>query len=80
MGKIVLFPGAGLTLETALSINAEEYAKEELEGLLPLIENLYDEIQEEEPEDIESEEYYEWSELMEALDDLMDEIQDRLEE
>lgn len=80
MGKIVLFPGAGLTLETALSINAEEYAKEELEGLLPLIENLYDEMQEEEPEDIESEEYYEWSELMEALDDLMDEIQDRLEE
>lgn len=80
MGKIVLFPGAGLTLETALSINAEEYAKEELEGLLPLIENLYDEMQEEEPKDIESEEYYEWSELMEALDDLMDEIQDRLEE
>ena len=80
MGKIVLFPGAGLTLETALSINAEEYAKDELEGLLPLIENLYDEMQEEEPEDIESEEYYEWSELMEALDDLMDEIQDRLEE
>ncbi len=79
MGKIVMFPGK-FTLDTALSMDVDQYTREELEEMIPLIENLYDEMQEEEPEDIESEEYYEWSQVMEELDDLLDEIQDHLEE
>lgn len=80
MAKMILFPGAEMTLEKALELDAAQYTGEELEQMLPLIEDLYDALQEEEPEDIESQEYYEWAEMMEALDDLMDEIQDALEE
>lgn len=80
MAKMILFPGTEMTLEKALELDVAQYTGEELEQMLPLIEDLYDALQEEEPEDIESQEYYEWAEMMEALDDLMDEIQDALEE
>ena len=80
MAKILLFPGMEMTAEMALSLDVEQYSKDELESMLPLIEKVYDALQEEEPEDIESQEYYEWAERMEALDDVMDEIQDALVE
>lgn len=80
MAKMILFPGTEMTLEKALELDVAQYTGEELEQMLPLIEDLYDALQEEEPEDIESQEYYEWAEMMEALDDLMDEMQDALEE
>ena len=80
MAKIVFFPGTTLDVETALSLDVDAYSQEELEALLPMIEDLYEEIEEEEPDDPESEEYYLWAALLEEMDDLMDEIQDRLDE
>ena len=80
MAKIVFLPGAKLDLETALALDVDAYSEEELAALLPLLEDLYDELNAEEPEDPESKEYYEWAALMEEIDDLMDEIQDLLDE
>lgn len=80
MAKIVFFPGTKLDVETALSLDVDAYSQEELEALLPLLEDLYEEIEEEEPDDPESEEYYQWAALLEEMDDLMDEIQDLLDE
>lgn len=80
MGKILFMSGVKWTLEDALSLDVQQLKADELEETLEKIEVLYDELEEEEPEDIESDEYYAWAETMEALDDLMDEIQDLLEE
>lgn len=80
MAKILFLPGVKLDWETALSLDVDAYNKEELPALLPLLETLYGEMEAEEPEDAESEEYYEWAEMLEEMDDLMDEIRDRLEE
>ena len=80
MAKIVFLPGAKMDLQTALSLDTEAYSPEELEKLLPMLETLYDELEQEEPDDPESEEYYEWAACLEELDDLMDEIQDLMDE
>ena len=54
--------------------------REELSGLLGRLKDLYDDVLTQEPADDESDEYLDWVEGLEALDDLMDDITDRLEE
>ena len=58
----------------------DDMTREELLGLLGRLKDLYDDVLTQEPEDDESEEYLDWVEGLEALDDLMDDITDRLEE
>ena len=62
------------------NIDPEELEAEELEPLLGRLEEIYDELNAEEPDDEESDEYEEWLEMMEDLDSLMDDIRDRMEE
>lgn len=79
MGKIVAFPGS-VSMEELLETDVSTLTKEELLALIPQVEALYSEIEEEEPDDPESEEYYVWAALLEAMDDLLDEIQEYLDE
>lgn len=53
---------------------------QELEEYLDTVRSWIDRLDEEEPEDMESEEYEAWGDRHEALEDLADDIQDRLEE
>lgn len=66
------FPGQGPDLR---SMN-----RQELEEYLDTVRGWIDRLDEEEPEDMESEEYEAWGDRHEALEDLADDIQDRLEE
>ena len=54
--------------------------REELEDYLDTVRGWIDRLDEEEPEDMESEEYEAWGDRHEALEDLADDIVDRLEE
>lgn len=54
--------------------------RQELEEYLETVRGWIDRLDEEEPEDMESEEYEAWGDRHEALEDLADDIQDRLEE
>lgn len=54
--------------------------RQELEEYLDTVRGWIDQLDEEEPEDMESEEYEAWGDRHEALEDLADDIQDRLEE
>lgn len=54
--------------------------RQELEEYLETVRGWIDQLDEEEPEDMESEEYEAWGDRHEALEDLADDIQDRLEE
>ncbi len=58
----------------------DDMTREELSGLLGRLKDLYDDVLTQEPADDESDEYLDWVEGLEALDDLMDDITDRLEE
>ncbi len=85
MGDIVQFPaGASLPDDEEMmdleDMDLDELTAEELEDLQEQIESLYHILLHQEPEDEESEEYLEWEEKVEFLDDMMDEIQDRLDE
>ena len=51
-----------------------------LRALLAQAQKLYDELEEQEPEDEESDEYEDWMNELDEIEDLMDEIEDRLEE
>lgn len=51
----------------------------ELEDYLDTVRDWIARLDEEEPEDMESEAYEAWGERHEALEDLADDIQDRLE-
>ena len=53
---------------------------EELRSLRQQLEDLYREVEGQEPEDEESEEYEEWLEDLEEIEDLMDEIDESLED
>lgn len=52
---------------------------EQLRAYLASVRARIGQLDEEEPEDMESEEYQEWGDRHEALEDLADEILDRLE-
>lgn len=52
---------------------------EELEDYLDTVRGWIDRLDEEEPEDMGSEEYEAWGDRHEALEDLADDIMDRLE-
>ena len=80
MGKIIPFPGNEITPENVFSLEVNDIPEDKLEDILAQIEDIYSDLEQEEPEDADSEEYYEWSEMLEALDDLMDEIQERIDE
>ena len=71
-GNFEILPG--------FSGDIDDMTREELSGLLGRLKDLYDDVLTQEPEDDESEEYLDWVEGLEALDDLMDDITDRLEE
>ena len=53
--------------------------REELEDYLDTVRSWIDRLDEEEPEDMESEEYEAWGDRHEALEDLADDIMDQLE-
>ena len=53
---------------------------EELRALFVRLEDLYREVEEQEPVDEECEEYDAWLEDLEEIEDLMDEIEERLED
>ena len=67
-----------LTVETAKRMVLDGLGEDELNALQTEAERLYDLLLQQEPEDTESEEYADWEEKLEVLDDLMDDIQDRL--
>jgi len=52
----------------------------QLRGYLAELEAQLEELDGEEPEDDESEEYDEWVEKHEAIEDIIDDVNDRLEE
>ena len=52
---------------------------EQLQAYLASVRARIDQLDEEEPEDMESEEYQDWGGRHEDLEDLADEIMDRLE-
>ena len=54
--------------------------REELEDYLETVRDWIARLDEEEPEDMESEAYEAWGDRHEALEDLADDIMDRLEE
>lgn len=54
--------------------------REELEDYLETVRDWIARLDEEEPEDMESEVYEAWGDRHEALEDLTDDIMDRLEE
>lgn len=75
MGAIIEFP----------SFQEEEpdirtMGKEELLGYLAALKAQIEDLDEEEPLNMESEEYEEWGEQHEELEDLVDEILERLDE
>ncbi len=53
---------------------------EELRALSSRLEDLYNELEAQEPDDEECEEYEDWLNDLEEVEDLMDEIEERLEE
>ena len=54
--------------------------RQELEDYRATVRDWIARLDEEEPEDMDSEEYEAWGDRHEALEDLADDIQDRLEE
>lgn len=70
-------------------IDFTQYGKEpdldvlDRDGLLELLKRVraqLDQLDEQEPEDMDSEEYEAWGDRHEALEDLADDIRDRLDE
>ena len=53
---------------------------EELRALFSRLEDLYHEVEMQEPDDEECEEYEAWLDDLEEIEDLMDEIEERLED
>ena len=53
---------------------------EELRAFSARLEDLYHEVEAQEPDDEEGEEYEAWLDDLEEIEDLMDEIEERLEE
>ena len=53
--------------------------RDSLQVLLRQLEELYSEVDSQEPEDEDSDEYEDWLNDLEEVQDLMDEIQERLE-
>ena len=53
---------------------------EELRSLFIQLETFYGEVEAQEPEDEDSEEYESWLDNLDEIEELMDEIRDRLEE
>ena len=66
-------------LSDLLGRNIGGMTVQELHALLNQINLKYDELEFQEPEDEDSDEYAEWEDTLECLDDLIDDIQDRLE-
>ena len=58
----------------------EDMTRDELLGLMEDVLHRIDELDEQEPRNMESEEYEAWSGRHEELDDLLDEIMDLLED
>ncbi len=65
--------------EELLCGDAHAMAAPEAEKTLRRLEEIYDVLAGFEPEDEESEETLEWEALLEDMDDMMDEIRDRLD-
>ena len=57
----------------------EDMDREQLEQYLAAVQAQIDQLDEEEPEDMESEAYDAWGDRHEELEDLLEEIQDLLE-
>ena len=53
--------------------------EEQLRAYLASVRTRIEQLDEEEPEDMDSEEYQDWGDRHEVLEDLADEIMDRLE-
>ena len=58
----------------------DEMSREELLDYLEAVHAQIDRLDEQEPEDMDSEEYEDWGGRHEELEDLADDIQDRLDE
>ena len=58
----------------------EDMTRDELLGLMEDVLHRIDELDEQEPRNMESEEYEAWSDRHEELEDLLDEIMDLLED
>ena len=67
-----------LTVEMAEEMSLDGLSAEALNALYAQAEALYRELLDQEPEDEDSAEHIEWEEDLETLDDVMDDIQDRL--
>ena len=74
MGELLTFPG----LEEVP--DPETMNKEELLRYLEMLREELAALDEEEPADMDSEEYEDWGEAHEELEDLVDEVLDRLDE
>ena len=70
-----------LSLEELDTVEVEELSPEELQAYLQHVQDLYDDLQADEPDEIEEPEAFaEWLDELEDLDSLMDDIQDLLED
>ena len=58
----------------------EDMSADELRSLMEDVLHRIDELDQQEPRDMESEEYEEWSDRHEELEDLLDELMDLLED
>lgn len=74
MAEILMFPG------TDRQLDLEAMDRDELLNALLAARDELDLLDLQEPEDMASEEYEVWGDRHEALEDLADELQDRLDE
>ena len=64
----------------SLEENWDRLSREELLERLQAVRALLAQLNEEEPEEMDSEAYEQWGDRHEALEDLSDEIEDRIDE
>ena len=69
-----------ISLDSAEQWDLSSMGREELLECLAAVRAQIDQLDQEEPADMESEAYDDWGDRHEALEDLVDEILDRLEE
>ena len=75
MGDIISFPGA---FDSKPDLDALD--RQGLLDCLSQVQAQLDTLDDQEPEDMDSEEYESWGDRHEELEDLVDEIMDRLDE
>ena len=78
-GNVIRFPGAApLSFDDAMDIDLEALDRDALAALLPRLNDLYDRLLAQEPDE-DSDELEDWEARLEAIDDLLEDVGDLLD-